>query len=196
MLKEEEDHMGSNITVPQAAIAGVLAAVGVAWSKIGWLIALWAACTALDFVSGWLAAWRAGKWSSRIAHEGIWHKAGMLVIVLVAMLFDLVLREIIRVVDIQLPIEGVLVTPLVLSWYAVTELGSIVENAVRMGAQNVPVWLRKGLGIASDAVDKAGETAAAMADEVGEATAAAPEEPDGTAAAAAGKGGGGGTDDE
>lgn len=176
--------MGNNITASQAAIAGVLTAAGVAWSKTGWLIVLWASCTALDFLTGWLAAWRAGKWSSRAAHEGIWHKAGMIVIVLVAMLFDLTLREIIRVAGIQLPIEGVLVTPLVLSWYAVTELGSIVENAVRMGAQNVPVWLRKGLGVASEAVDKAGETATAIADEAG-----------GTPASAAEKGGGDETDD-
>lgn len=36
-------------------------------------------------------------------------------------------------------------------------LGSMFENAIKMGAQNVPDWLKKGLAIASDAVHKAGE---------------------------------------
>ena len=151
--------MSENFSLSQAAVAGVLAAVGVAWSKIGWLIVLWAACAALDFLTGCLAALHNGKWNSHIAREGIWHKAGMIVIVLVAILFDLALREIIDVAGIRLPFDGVLVTPLVLSWYVVAELGSIFENAIKMGAQNVPEWLKKGLAIASDAVDRAGEAA-------------------------------------
>lgn len=150
--------MGENITLSQAAAAGLIAVFGVAWSKISWLIILWAACAALDFLTGCLAALHNGEWSSHVAREGIWHKAGMLVIVLVAGLFDVTIRMVTRAAGVTLPFE-MLILPIVLSWYIITELGSILENAIRMGAQNVPKWLKKGLAIVSDAVDKAGEAA-------------------------------------
>lgn len=150
--------MGENITVTRAAAAGVLAVAGAAWSKIGWLLVLWAACAALDFFTGCLAALHSGEWSSRVAHEGIWHKAGMIVIVLVAGLFDAAIRAITSSAGVVLPIE-MLVLPIVLSWYIITELGSILENAIKMGAQNVPEWLKKGLAVVSDAVEQAGEAA-------------------------------------
>ena len=150
--------MGENITLSQAAAAGVLAVFGVAWSKIGWLIILWAACAALDFLTGCLAALHNGEWNSRVAREGIWHKAGMIVIVLVAGLIDVAIRTITGSAGVTLPFE-LLVLPIVLSWYIITELGSIFENAVSMGAQNVPGWLKRGLAIVSDTVDKAGEAA-------------------------------------
>ena len=150
--------MSENITLSQAAAAGVLAAFGVAWSKIGWLIVLWAACAALDFLTGCLAALHNGKWNSHVAREGIWHKAGMIVIVLVAGLFDVAIHTITSSAGVVLPFE-MLVLPIVLSWYIITELGSIFENAISMGAQNVPGWLKRGLAVVSDAVDKAGDRA-------------------------------------
>ena len=45
---------------------------------------------------------------------------------------------------------------MVVVWYTLTELGSIVENAVALGAP-VPQWLQKTLAAAKDAVDKLGE---------------------------------------
>lgn len=150
--------MTEEITLSQAAAAGLIAVFGVAWSKISWLIILWAACAALDFLTGCLAALHNGEWSSHVAREGIWHKAGMLVIVLVAGLFDVTIRMMTRSAGIALPFE-MLILPIVLSWYIITELGSMIENAVKMGAQNVPEWLKKGLAIASDAVEKAGKNA-------------------------------------
>lgn len=150
--------MSENITLSQAAAAGVLAVFGVAWSKIGWLIVLWAACAALDFLTGCLAALHNGKWNSHVAREGIWHKAGMIVIVLVAGLFDVAIHTITSSAGVVLPFE-MLVLPIVLSWYIITELGSIFENAISMGAQNVPGWLKKGLAVVSDAVDRAGDRA-------------------------------------
>ena len=150
--------MSENITLSQAAAAGMLAVFGVAWSKIGWLIVLWAACAALDFLTGCLAALHNGKWNSHVAREGIWHKAGMIVIVLVAGLFDVAIHTITSSAGVVLPFE-MLVLPIVLSWYIITELGSIFENAISMGAQNVPGWLKKGLAVVSDAVDRAGDRA-------------------------------------
>ena len=49
-----------------------------------------------------------------------------------------------------------LVLPLVLAWYIITELGSILENAVKMGAP-VPEWLIKLLKAGKKAVDGFGD---------------------------------------
>ena len=150
--------MTENITLSQAAVAGMLAVGGMLWHKIGWLLVLWAAVMVLDYITGTLAALHTGEWNSKVARDGLWNKAGMIVIVLVAGLFDFAIRAITRSAGVTLPFE-MLVLPIVLAWYIITELGSMFENAVKMGAQNVPKWLEKGLDIASDAVDNAGENA-------------------------------------
>ena len=45
---------------------------------------------------------------------------------------------------------------MVLAWYVITELGSIVENAAKLGAP-VPPWLVRFLAAVEDAADAAGE---------------------------------------
>lgn len=150
--------MGDNVTFAQVALAGVFAAIGTMWDKIGWLILLWAIAMGLDYATGTLAALRNKEWNSDKAREGIWHKAGMLVVVVVAGLFDVAIRHITGAAGIVLPFD-MLALPIVLSWYIITELGSILENAVKMGAENVPEWLKKGLKIAGDTIDKTGDTA-------------------------------------
>ena len=80
-----------------------------------------------------------------------------MVVVLVAALGDTVLATVVEqlpVGELSLPQTGLLV-PLVLVWYALTELGSIVENAAAMGAP-IPGWLLKLLALGKDAVDGAG----------------------------------------
>ena len=68
----------------------------------------------------------------------------------------------IEIVLLNLPVLALpvqypgLVCPVVLVWYIVTELGSITENAVRMGAP-VPKWLVKLLAMSKNAVDTAGD---------------------------------------
>lgn len=151
--------MNENITLSQAAVVGVLAAGGMMWHKIGWLIVLWAAVMVLDYLTGTLAAFHTGAWNSQVARDGLWHKAGTIVIVLVAGLFDFAIRVITRSAGVTLPFE-MLVLPIVLAWYIITELGSMFENAIKMGARNVPEWLKRGLAIASDAVNRAGRTTA------------------------------------
>ena len=49
--------------------------------------------------------------------------------------------------------------PLVLAWYIITELGSILENAIKLGA-NVPVWLVRILDASLKIVETAGQNAA------------------------------------
>lgn len=108
---------------------------------------------ALDWLSGSAAAASRGQWSSAAARAGIWHKAGMLVVVLVSALTDAVLgMAAANLPGLELPFDGV-VLPVVLVWYIFTELGSIAENAAAMGAP-VPGCLVK---ILAEGKEKAGK---------------------------------------
>ena len=49
-----------------------------------------------------------------------------------------------------------IIMPLVLAWYILTELGSILENAVKLGAK-VPKWLIKLLAAFEHLVDDAAD---------------------------------------
>ena len=150
--------MGEHVTVTQITMAGTIAAIGTMWGKVGWLIVLWAIAMGIDYLTGTLAAIHNHEWDSNRAREGIWHKAGMLVVVLVAAMFDLAVKQIAAASGIILPFD-VLALPIVLSWYTITELGSILENAIKMGAENVPEWLKKGLKVAADTIDNTGNAA-------------------------------------
>lgn len=113
----------------KAVVAAVCGAFTAAFGWLGWLVVAWAACMALDWVSG-----------SAAARAGIWHKAGMVVVVLVCALTDAVLAvAVANLPGLGLEVNGV-VLPVVLVWYIFTELGSIAENAAAMGAP-VPGWL-------------------------------------------------------
>lgn len=140
-----------------AAIALIGALTGI-WGWFGWLVIGWVFCMVVDYITGSLAAAKQGEWSSAQAREGIWHKTGMIVVVIVAAGADLLISVVLaNVPAVQLPFtyEG-LICPIVLVWYVVTELGSIIENAVAMGAA-VPGWLTKLLQVSKDAIDSAGD---------------------------------------
>ena len=138
--------------------ASVIGALTGLWGWMGWLIIGWVICMVVDYITGSLAAAKQGEWSSAQAREGIWHKAGMIVVVIVAAGADLLISlVIVNIPAIQLPFEyGGLICPIVLIWYGITELGSITENAVAMGAP-VPGWLTKLLQVSKEAIDNAGE---------------------------------------
>ena len=137
----------------KAVVAAVCGAFTAAFGWLGWLVVAWAACMALDWVSGSAAAASRGAWSSAAARAGIWHKAGMVVVVLVCALTDAVLAvAVANLPGLGLEVNGV-VLPVVLVWYIFTELGSIAENAAEMGA-NVPEWLLKLLAAGKSAADK------------------------------------------
>ena len=147
-----------SITAWKAALTAVLGALTALWGWLGWLVVGWVGCMLLDYITGSAAAAKAGAWSSQTARDGIWHKAGMIVVVLVAAGADMLLALVLeRLPVVQLPaaFKGLL-CPLVLVWYCLTELGSIAENAVAMGAP-VPGWLTRLLKAGLDAVDSAGE---------------------------------------
>ena len=112
----------------------------------------------VDYITGSAVAAKQGQWSSSMAREGIWHKTGMIVVVIVAAGADLLIALVLENIPaVQLPFTySGLICPIVLVWYGVTELGSITENAVAMGAP-VPGWLTKLLQVSKDAIDNAGE---------------------------------------
>ena len=141
----------------KAAIAAALGAFSAFWGWLGWLVAAWVVLMALDYATGTAAAMKNGEWASHTAREGIWHKMGEVVVVIIAAFADgllSIIMEQLPMVEIALPEIGLLL-PLVLVWYAITELGSIVENAAAMGAP-IPGWLLKLLALGKDAVDGAG----------------------------------------
>ena len=134
----------------KAAVAAACGAFGAAFGWLGWMILAWVACMALDWASGSAAAAAKGNWASAAARAGIWHKLGMILVVLVAAVTDSVLRVAVP----HLPGLGldysVLVLPVILVWYIFTELGSIAENATDLGAP-VPAWLTKLLAAGQEA---------------------------------------------
>ncbi len=149
--------MNENLTAIKAAIVAVCSAFA---SFLGWkgiMALVWFAAMALDYLSGTMAACKEGNWSSATARSGLWHKGGMILVVVVAAIADGVMV----VICGNIPVLGMewpgLIFPLVLAWYIITELGSILENAVKMGA-NVPSWLVRLLKAGLKAVDTAGDT--------------------------------------
>lgn len=138
----------------KAALAAVIAFFTALWGWLGWAVLIWVFCFLLDYLSGTAAARKAGEWSSDIAREGVWHKLGEIFAVLVAALCDIALRVILEGSGLDLGIQiGPMVTPVVLLWYIITELGSIAENAEKMGAP-VPGWVKKGLKQYRDKIDR------------------------------------------
>lgn len=138
----------------KAALAAIIAFFTALWGWLGWAVLIWVFCFLLDYLSGTAAARKAGEWSSDIAREGVWHKLGEIFAVLVAALCDIALRVILEGSGLDLGIQlGPLVTPVVLMWYIITELGSIAENAEKMGAP-LPSWLKKSLKQYRDKIDR------------------------------------------
>lgn len=138
----------------KAAIVGIFGAFGAAFGWLGWLVLAWIGCMVVDYISGSSAAMKAGQWSSARARSGIWHKAGMIVVVIVAAVADNVLSLVVASIP-GISIEyTVLLLPMVLVWYILTELGSILENAAAMGAP-VPEFLVNILAAAKEKVEVA-----------------------------------------
>lgn len=118
------------------------------WGWVGWAIGIMLACMLLDYITGTWAAKAHGEWSSAIARQGLWHKLGEIVALLVAALCDIAITVILHTA--AAPLFGNLdygnyITLIVAIWYVFTEVGSILENAKKLGA-NIPDWLIKGVG--------------------------------------------------
>ena len=150
--------MNENMVAVKAAMTAFFSAVGM---FLGWrvvMLLVWAVLMALDYLSGSLAARQNGTWKSETAREGIGHKFGMILIVVVCMIADFVIMLACEnipndVIHFHWPF---VIFPLVTMWYILTEIGSIIENAMEMGAK-VPAWLPKILNATVKAVEVAGD---------------------------------------
>ena len=151
--------MEDKLMAARAAVVAVFTAIGAFLGWKGLMLLTWVVLMALDWVSGTFAAMKSGEGSSQKSREGAWHKGGAVLVVIVAAIADLIMLVIcgnIPVLDIHWPN---ILLPLVLASYILTELGSILENAIKLGA-NPPVWLSKILKASRDVVDAVGNESA------------------------------------
>ena len=151
----------------KAAVAALCAALTALWGWFGWVVVAWVGCMLIDYATGSCAALRAGEWSSKSARDGIWHKLGSVVAVIVAAILDVVIGHLLaNVPGVELPFTyTVLLCPLVVIWYILTEAGSIIENAGALGAP-IPAWLTKMVAALASKVDEAGEQVSATSDRI------------------------------
>ena len=150
--------MNENVLAMKAAVVAFFTTMGTLLGWKGIMILAWVSLMILDFFTGTFAAMMAGEWCSKKAREGAWHKCGAIIVILVAAIADgimLVICGNIPIINITWP--GILL-PMILAWYIITELGSILENAVKLGA-NPPAWLTKILAASLKAVEEAGDKA-------------------------------------
>ena len=127
-----------------AAMSFIVALLG--W--VGIAVAVMLACMVLDYITGTWAAKAHAEWTSEKAREGLWHKLGEIVALLVAALCDIAVGVILP--SAAAPLIGDYhhrgyITLIVAVWYIFTELGSILENAAKLGAP-IPEKLIKGIG--------------------------------------------------
>ena len=108
-------------------------------SLLGWkasLTLVWAIAMALDYLSGTFAAMKNRVWCSETARQGLWHKAGMILVVLASALTDGVIYLVGQRLGMGISYSG-LVFPLTL-----------------------PSWLTKILKISLKSIDASGEPGA------------------------------------
>ncbi len=147
--------MEEKIRLWKGAVSAGAAVLTTLWGWFGWLIIAWVVCMALDVFTGMAVAAKGGRWSSRAAREGLWHKVGCVAAVTVAGILDLVVGELLTVLPQgTLPFSyTVFLCPLVVMWYLLTEAGSIIENAGAMGAP-IPDWLRRAVAALREQLDE------------------------------------------
>lgn len=134
--------MNETVITAKAAITAFFTALGVFLGWKGIMALTWVVLMAIDWLTGTAAARKSGTWKSSTARDGAWHKAGSIIVIALAFIADFIMGIMlphIPMLNIQWP---EFLAPLVLAWYVVTELGSILENAVKLGAP-VPAWLVK-----------------------------------------------------
>ena len=141
----------------KAAIAIVFTFLTSLWGWLGWAIIAFIGCMFLDYITGSWAARANNEWSSAVARQGLWHKLGEIVALLVAALCDIAIQVVLH--SAAAPLLGGIeykyyVTLVVAIWYIFTELGSIIENAGKLGAP-IPKWLSKGIVMLKGKVDNA-----------------------------------------
>ena len=130
--------------LPLAALGSVLGA--------GVHLAIFFIATALaDWITGTLKAMKSGCWTSSTARDGLWHKTGEFISLLVAAGVDLLIYYLAETkFDIR---YTACLLPVVCVWYICTELGSILENIGQLGAP-IPKFLCRAIAVLKSKVDE------------------------------------------
>ena len=138
-------------------LAACAAALTALWGWFGWVLLALAFLMGVDYFCGSVIAAKEHRWNSEAARSGIWHKCGCVLAVLVSGMADLLLGVMLGNLPVTLPFEySVFFCPMITVWYILTEMGSILEHAVKMGAP-VPDFLKRALAATMAAVNEAGE---------------------------------------
>ena len=147
-----------HINTLKASIVAFFGALTALFGWFGWLVIMFIVCMVIDYATGSAAAMQKGEWSSSVARTGLWHKCGSLIAVIVAGLADFVVGLVVNNIPaITLPFDyTVLICPIVVVWYILTELGSIVENVGALGAP-VPNFLKKMIKAFKNVADATGD---------------------------------------
>ena len=143
----------------KAAITAAIVFCTSLFGWAGWAVVLWLIAMVMDYITGTWAAMANHEWSSTVARQGLWHKLGSIVAILVAGMVDIAISVITHLdLGFDLPLEyHTFVLPLVALWYAFTEMGSLIENAGKLGAP-VPKWLARAVDKLKGRTDDAGNT--------------------------------------
>lgn len=139
----------------KATLAALFAALTALWGWFGWLLLVWLMLMLLDYITGSAAAIKNGQWSSQVAREGIYHKGTELIMVILAGVLDFViwlLMENLPILALPIPFAA-LACPLVVTWYVLTELGSIFENSGKLGGPQ-PAWFQRAISALKNSVEQ------------------------------------------
>ena len=149
--------MNENIHRFKAALAAIFAALTALWGWFGWLVLVWLMLMLLDYVTGSAAAIKTGQWSSQVAREGIFHKGTELIMVVIAGVLDFVIWLLLENLPaLSLPVVySAFACPLVVTWYVLTELGSIFENSGKLGGPQ-PAWFQRAVAALKNSVEQTG----------------------------------------
>ena len=145
------------LTEVKVAIVAAFGAMSAFLGWFGWLCVVFVLAMLVDYFTGSAVAMKEKNWSSGVAFNGIWRKVGSILAVLVAGGADFMLWQITsNIPGITLPFAvPLLFCPLVLTWYILTEFGSIMENIGKLGAP-LPAFLVKIIKVLTNAAEEAG----------------------------------------
>ncbi len=144
-------------TAMKAAATTFFAAVSAIIGWFGWLVIALVIAMTIDYLTGWCAAVQDGIWSSRIAKKGITKKVVILLIIGATGLVDLIISVVAARAGMPLPAQlTAMISPLVVVWYLLAEIGSILENAKRIGV-DMPPFLLKIISLMKFMIEKKGD---------------------------------------
>lgn len=142
----------------KAAITGLCTALTIIWGWFGWLVVALIAAMTVDYLTGWVKARNTGTWKSCTAKKGLGKKVGIIAIIGVAGIVDAIIGTIlVNIPGLVLPFTyGVLICPIVVVWYLLAEMGSIIENCVGLGTKEIP-FLSRLIYMLKKTIEKAGD---------------------------------------